>query len=82
MLGLCGHGRMLWNTLWELFEAGLGLGSGGKEIWEKEGRCLGSKLCERLGKLRWIVMKLAGVTQGSVVVRAEEFQGCWITRWW
>ena len=68
--------------LWELFEANLGLGSGGRKSGEKEGRCFGRELCERLGKLRWIVVKLAGVTQGSVAVRTEEFQGCRITRWW
>ncbi len=49
---------------------------------EKEVRGLGRGLCERLGKLRWIVVKVVGVTQGSAMVRAEEFQGCPITRWW
>ncbi len=48
-----------------------------KEVW-----CLERGLFERLGKLRWIEVKVAGVTQGSAMVKAEEFQGCPITRWW
>ncbi len=51
--------------------------SGEKEVW-----CFGRRLCERLGKLRWIAMKVVGVTQGSVMVGAEEFEGCPITRWY
>ena len=73
-VGCCEH-------LWELFEVNLGLGGGGKKIWGKGRSVFERGLCERLGKLRWIVVKLAGVTQGSVVVRAEEFQGYRITRW-
>jgi hypothetical protein len=66
---------VLWGTvgeLWELFEVDLRLGSGGAT----------RELCERLGKQRWIAVKVVGVTQGSVIVRAEEFQGCPIIRWW
>ncbi len=73
-VGCCGH-------LWGLFEVNLGLGGGGKKIWGRGRSVLKRGLCERLGKLRWILVKLAGVTQGSVVVRAEEVQGYRITRW-
>ena len=72
MVGECvGTVWTLWDAvqhLWELFEAGLGLGSGGKKIWGKGRSVFGRELCERLGKLRWIVVKIAGVTQGSVMV--------------
>ncbi len=60
-VGCCEH-------LWDLSEADLGVGSGGRKSGEKEGRCFGRELCKRLGKLRWIVVKLAGVIQGSVMV--------------
>ena len=56
------------GELWELFEVDLRLKSGGVTLEKNEGRCLGRELYEGLGKLRWIVVKIAGVTQGSVMV--------------
>ncbi len=54
---------MLWDTCGDCLKRVWDSEVVGRKSGEKEGWCLGRGLCERLGKLRWIVVKLAGVTQ-------------------
>ena len=49
---------------------GLKLGSGRTILVKKRSPVLGRKSCRRWCKLRWIAVKIVGVTQGSVMVRA------------